>query len=118
MKKTQKILFISTVMFLFLSNNLLAVNLREFRDSPLSAMNKEDLDIMSASIDNALEKTPDSETSYWKNPNTGAKGALTPLETLPNNCRRLEIKNQAGGHKGISVFTFCKQADGEWKIAK
>ena len=89
------------------------------RDSAMSRMTAEDVNLLVKNYTDALNRLPDGHTNAWLNPKTGHSGTATPLRAVPDkgaNCRLLEFTNQAGGQSGQGEFTFCKQRDGSWKI--
>jgi surface antigen len=96
---------------------VLASNVQFLRDAPIAKMTKEDLALFQTNMHEALEQDADGTTRRWKNPNTGASGALTPVSTFDQNgvkCRRLEIVNSVQGLTGRSTLNMCKQTDGTW----
>lgn len=87
---------------------------------PLSFFKDQDLAMFEREVQKALDDTPDGATRSWSNEATGATGTLTPSasqERDGSRCRRLEIFNKAGGRQSRSVFNFCRQADGSWRVA-
>lgn len=102
-----------------LSAPICAANVWFASDMPISQMNEADLAIMSSAIERTLVDVVDGVTQRWSNPETNASGALTPLSTSEEGgmlCRKLEIANEAGGRTARSVFDYCRQADGSWKL--
>jgi surface antigen len=94
-------------------------NLRFLEDSAVSKMTDADTEVLRSAMRKALDDTPDGQSRRWENPATGARGVLTPLDTFDLDgvtCRKLELSNEIGGVSGRSVFDFCRQADGTWKI--
>lgn len=96
-----------------------AGNFSFLNDSPLAKMNDEDLQIMQAATQDALDSRADGQPLHWENSQTGASGVLTPLDTFTKegtDCRRLEMRNEFKGTTGTnSTFVFCRQPDGSWK---
>lgn len=89
------------------------------KDTAISKMTKSDMELLRSSLNSALESTADGESLFWENSETGAKGVLTPQETYELDgatCRKLLIVNSAGGLSGKSVYDFCRQSDGDWKV--
>ncbi len=87
-------------------------------DTPLSRFSDEDLSIFEAAVTEALESRPDGSSIPWENPNTGASGSVTPLNTERRDqreCRLLDIINRAEGRSGSARFWFCRNPDGIWK---
>lgn len=96
-----------------------AGNVTFLKDSTLSKMGSEDMEILRAAARNALDYHADGQPRRWENAQTGARGVLTPLTTLEHDgmsCRRLELFNEVRGTSGRSVFVFCRQPDGTWKV--
>jgi surface antigen len=78
------------------------------------------MEVMHDAARHALNYGKDGESTRWENPETGAKGILTPLDSYEEKemfCRRLEAFNEVGGASGRSVFVFCRQEDGNWLIS-
>lgn len=83
-----------------LSAPLCAANVWLAKDMPIYQMTEANIAMMSADIDQTLDAVADGATQHWRNPETDAGGALTPLSTSEDGgmlCRRLEIANQAEG---------------------
>jgi surface antigen len=111
------IVCVALVALAAVSAPVLASNVQFLRDAPIAKMTKEDLALFQTNMHEALEQDADGATRRWKNPNTGASGALTPVSTSEQNglkCRRLEIVNTVQGLTGRSTFDMCRQADGTW----
>lgn len=113
----KKILALSILVFL--TGPAIAGNVQFLKDSAISKMNDEDLGLLLSSARNALDYTADGESRRWENIQTGSTGVLTPLATFDREgtlCRKLEIYNDVMGVTGRSVFDFCRQSDGSWKV--
>ena len=96
-----------------------AANVRFMQDSALAAMTTEDIDVLQNAARNALDYTEDGDPRRWENRETGAKGVLTPLSSFEQDgsfCRRLEMFAEVKAVSGRSVFVFCRQPDGTWRI--
>jgi len=97
-----------------------ASNVQWLRDTAMSNMTEQDMEVMRQTARNVLNNGADGESERWENKETGAKGVLTPLDSFEQNdqiCRRLEAFNEVGGASGRSVFVFCRQEDGNWLIS-
>lgn len=93
---------------------------RLLKGTPLSAFTDEDISLFEAAQSEALEERRDGSVVSWENPDTGASGTVTPLQTDrrgDGECRLLRIVNRADNRQGESQFWFCRQPDGQWKIA-
>ncbi len=87
-------------------------------DTAISFFDNQDTQMMSTTIQNALNRTPDGKKSSWKNSSTGAWGYAIPSNTSKRNgtiCRKLTLFNEAQNRSGVSTYLFCK-IKGEWKI--
>ncbi len=88
-------------------------------NTALSYMTKSDLNLFQATIQSALDNTPDGSTQTWTNPQTKASGTVTPTKSFTMQgmrCRTVEFTTYAGGQSGRSAWNYCKTKDG-WKIA-
>lgn len=102
-----------------LSLNAQAVNPLWFLDhSPVRNLSKQDLAIMTETVDAVLADARNGETRSWKNPETGASGDVQALKSFEHDglsCRRIALINQAKGQEARSVYDLC-EVDGAWKI--
>jgi surface antigen len=88
---------------------------------PIGHMTSEDIDILLAAANSALDGLPDGATTHWSNDKTGAKGDLTLRATYQEGgqrCRDMQVENSAGGFSNRSVVSMCKQPDGAWKLMR
>lgn len=98
---------------------VMAGNVTFLKNSAIAKMTEQDLQMLRGAARNALDYTPDGQSRRWANSASGASGVVTPLSTSAEAgdlCRQLEIFNDAQGFSGRSVFTFCRQPDGTWKV--
>lgn len=96
-----------------------AVNLRWLEHAPVRFFSDADWALATAAVDDALANPADGTPVQWSNTDTGHRGSATALGTLERNgrtCRELALENEARGMSGRSVFLYCRQPDGEWKI--
>ena len=96
-----------------------AANVRWLQDSALSNMTEQDMEVLRKAARNVLDYGEDGESRRWENSETTAKGVVSALETLEVDgqfCRRLELFNEVKGASGRSLFLFCRQPDGTWRI--
>ena len=120
MKFVQK--SIITILLLITSQVLIASNLNFLNESaPAYHFSDEDFKILMTSIQKALNEKKDGEKLAWKNEKTGHAGLVNPLDTtLENNlkCRNTRLINRANKKIAKTVFKFCKQPDGVWKVSQ
>lgn len=98
---------------------VMAGNVTFLKDSAIAKMTDQDLEMLRSAARNALDYTADGQSRRWENDATGATGIVTPISTSEEGgavCRQLELFNDAKGFSGRTVFTFCRQPDGTWKV--
>ncbi len=68
----------------------------------------------------AFEISPSHQTSEWVNPDTGARGSITPQPAYRSAqgqyCREYQQEVIVGGRSQQAYGTACRQPDGSWKI--
>ncbi|QYZ64875.1 MAG: hypothetical protein OI74_11965 [Gammaproteobacteria bacterium (ex Lamellibrachia satsuma)] len=98
-----------------------ALELRWLQYSPVRYFTDKDWDMMKETARELFNSGKDGDSAAWENPESGNQGSLKALSTMEKGgttCREAEITNQAGKRSGTSRFTFCRQADGTWKISR
>lgn len=98
-----------------------SANLGFLKDTPISRFNKADMDMLNATLDLALESSPDGTASEWKNEKTGSSGTITPqksLETGGKKCREVLVVNQHKTLKGEGTYTLCRVAEKKWVLSR
>jgi surface antigen len=66
----------------------------------------------------AVNETPDNQTVSWENPDTRAHGEITVLKSFEKDgrtCKRMRVRNEAGGRKASSVVDTCK-VGARWRL--
>ena len=70
----------------------------------------------------ALEYNRTSQTSTWRNPDSGHSGTVTPIKTYrePSGryCREYTETVMIGGEQHKAYGTACRRPDGQWEIVK
>ena len=88
--------------------------------SPVYVLDNSDVSTFYSGFQQALERSPNHQSSTWVNPRTGLSGATVPLKTLRiasgQICREYLATVQLEGATQQSVGTACRQTDGSWKI--
>jgi len=102
--------------------NAYAINLMFMsKQSPGRKFSDEDWQHFDQAIAHTLEHVDDGASYNWNNTKSPAAGTLEVLESTTMNqapCRRLRFTNTYNQLRGVSEFVFCKQPDGEWKVAQ
>ena len=70
----------------------------------------------------ALEYAPSHNSTQWRNPDSGNRGEITPIETYQTStgqyCREYRQTVWIGGDQQQAYGTACRQPDGNWKIIR
>jgi surface antigen len=84
------------------------------------SLDKADLEYARRTTQTSLETSRTGVTSSWANPDTGARGTVTPTRTYTANsgnpCREYTQTITVGGKTEQGVGTACRQPDGSWRI--
>jgi surface antigen len=71
-------------------------------------------------VNRTLETQPTGQTSQWKNPDTGHRFEVTPVNTFqtPSGqyCREFVTQVEVGGKLEQAFGTACRMPDGSWKV--
>lgn len=85
-------------------------------------LDQADMVIMQRNAQYALEHAPTRTSTPWRNPDSGHRGELTPLETYQTSsgqyCREYQQTVWIGGERQQAYGTACRQPDGSWKIIR
>ncbi|NOZ52717.1 MAG: glycine zipper 2TM domain-containing protein [Gammaproteobacteria bacterium] len=68
-----------------------------------------------------LEYNKTKASSSWRNPDTGNRYTVTPIQTYEKTsgpCREFTIDALIGGRTQQVYSTACRQQDGSWKVIK
>ena len=96
-------------------------NLRWLDHSPARFFTDADWQLLSSKSDEVLNEGKDGQEYGWSNPESGSSGSFMaqPAEDRRGlSCRLVKIVTQARTASNTSQFTFCRQENGEWKIAR
>lgn len=78
--------------------------------------------VMARETQTTLEQVPSGRTSTWSNPDTGARGTITPKPAYQTStgqyCREFQQTITVGGKTEQAYGTACRQPDGSWKIVQ
>lgn len=108
-----------SVLFCTVALPVSALNWSWAKDSPASHFTEEDWRLAKDAARTALNDTADGTTINWENKDSGASGSSTPLKSGTKDglkCRYMKIQNSAKSIVGETIFLFCQQPDGLWKV--
>ncbi len=84
------------------------------------SMDEQDKMIAEKSSQKALELSPSGKETYWKNPDSGHYGYVTPTKTYQARdgryCREYTHKIVVGEKEETAYGKACRQEDGQWQI--
>ena len=89
------------------------------KNAVVEKFGEEDLRLLVAAWNKALDETPDNQTVQWENPATRTRGEVTPLRSFAwkdNKCRELRVQNEAPGRKGDPVFFNLCRVEDRWRL--
>jgi hypothetical protein len=102
--------------------NAFAINLMFLsKEAPARKFSDADWQYLNRAIDHTLTTIEDGNSYRWNNPASPASGLLEVLESTIRDgtpCRRMRFTNFYDELKSVTEFVFCKQSDGEWKVAQ
>ena len=97
----------------------LALNMSGFKDAPLTRLTGEELKAFRAAVMKVLDEVPEGKTVEWKAPKTRFTSKITPTKSFTDNkqqCRQATIESDAHDLFQRGVYTFCKEANGDWQF--
>ncbi len=75
---------------------------------------------MQRTAQQTLEKNPAYQPGYWRNPDSGNEGSITPTRTYRKAngqyCREYTQVVMVAGEKQQAYGTACRETDGSWRI--
>lgn len=96
-----------------------ALNMSGFRDAPITRLTGEELKAFRAAVMKALDEAPEGTTVEWKAPKTPFVSRITPQRRFSDGklqCREATIESDARDRFQRGLYTFCRQANGEWQF--
>jgi surface antigen len=96
-----------------------ALNMSGFKDAPITRLTGEELKAFRAVVMKALDDAPEGTPIEWKAPKTPFVSKITPGKRFTSGtqpCREATIESDARDLLQRGVYTFCKQANGEWQF--
>lgn len=97
----------------------LALNMSGFKDAPLTRLTGEELKAFRAAVMKVLDEIPEGTTVEWKAPKTPFTSKITPGKSFTDGkqqCREATVESDARDLLQRGLYTFCKQANGEWQF--
>jgi surface antigen len=97
-----------------------ALNMSGFKDAPITRLTGEELKAFRAAVMKTLDEAPEGTTVEWKAPKTPFVSKITPMRTFTDGarqCRDATIESDARDRFQRGLYTFCKQANGEWQFS-
>jgi surface antigen len=88
------------------------------KNTPAERFDDDDLQMFLAAARKAVNETPDNQTLSWENPDTRAHGDITVLKSFEKDgktCKRVRVRNEAGGRRASSIIDACKFGD-RWRL--
>ena len=107
------------VSILILSASALAMNLSFLRDAPITRLNEAELKSFRAFVLKTLDESQDGATAEWTAPKTAFTSKVTPAARSRDGgkeCREARVESAARELQSSGVYTFCRDAKGEWTI--
>ena len=96
-----------------------ALNMSGFKDAPFTRLTGEELKEFRAALMKVLDEAPEGTTVEWKAPKTPFVSKITPRKSFTDGkrqCRDATVESDARDLFQRGVYTFCKQANGEWQF--
>jgi hypothetical protein len=88
------------------------------KNTPAERFDDDDLQMFLTAARKAVNEMPDNQTLSWENPDTRAHGDITILKSFEkdgNTCKRVRVRNEAGGRRAISTVDACKYGS-RWRL--
>jgi len=108
------------VCLLLVTSSVLATNTWFAREGAVAHMTPEDVEILTSTIDNALNNSPDGTVVEWSNPETAASGKVSVGKTHQDygtTCRLMRMQNNSKGISRSGNYRLCKDQEGAWRFA-
>jgi surface antigen len=89
-------------------------------ETPMSRFNGDDMKMMNAAIERALESSDFGTQVAWANDGTRSSGEVTPLRAFDRQgrpCRELRVVNRNRALENSGVYTMCRE-NGRWTLVK
>lgn len=89
-------------------------------DTPMANFSERDRELFYAAAIDALNDAADEAPVKWSNPESTARGVITPLRTVNDSvyglCREVRVSNEAGGVRRAGVYKACRATTGTWRL--
>ena len=108
------------ILGLFVSGQAAAAGLYFLTRSPFARFTDADRTVFYARAVEVLDSASDGEQVTWSNPESTARGVITPLETIEDDvygrCRVVRVTNELKGQRQSGEYKACKATNGSWRI--
>ena len=119
MHKTHLIV-ISTLLLGCATTPTVAQNINFLHRGPVAYLDEVDKQILSDTVNTALNDAQDGESLAWQQPGSGSEGTIEVLDTHEDygtTCRTVRTATSAGGRDGGGVYRLCLADDETWQFA-
>lgn len=91
------------------------------RDTPITRFSSADVDLMTRTVQQALDSGADGVAVTWDNPRGTSGGSVTPGKDPQDreNCRTARIENRHRSLQNAGSYLFCRskgQPKGSWQV--
>jgi surface antigen len=83
------------------------------RDLPITHFKKADIDLMTQTVNRAMDSGEDGVTVKWESPGTPNGGSVTPEKDPQGRkgCRLARIENHHGSLQNTATYVLCRNQD-------
>ena len=109
-----------TAILLLITTSLAAQNVNFLSGRPIADMSKSEIDLLKATVGEALNDLDDGEMVDWVSNESDSSGSVRVLDTHEDygtTCRSLELRNTVKGVDGGGRVRLCMADSGAWKFA-
>jgi surface antigen len=115
-----RLIAISTLLFTFATTTTVAQNINFLHRGPVAYLDEVDKQILTDTVNTALNDAQDGESLAWRNPDSGSEGTIEILDTHEDygtTCRTVRTATSAGGREGGGIYRLCMADDETWQFA-
>ncbi|MEE4184209.1 MAG: RT0821/Lpp0805 family surface protein [Gammaproteobacteria bacterium] len=116
----KRLLVSSLIVALLSSGQAAAAGLYFLTRSPFARFSEADRALFYARAIEALDSASDGQQVTWSNPDSTARGVITPLQTVDDEvygrCRVVRVTNELKGQRQSGEYKACKATNGSWRV--